>query len=654
MRRIALIFGLFGCLCCFGQTADSAVSSYEYPFKQGDSIWNKFTSARERVKALQIPNAALTAIPTNKLLDICLDFPYLTDIFAYNSQTEGFNALVKEFNGFREIVERKDLINVLLDKLELIPNIYNSIEFNNDIEKGNYSFKYYVLIYLLKQSIKDSNIGKDQKVRIAEILKTNKEMVAKYSDIFGALCVNALDNLKENTKNTDIRAINSLVVGQTVQIYNHDYVVSKRQTPRGRDVWVEVLDDNDLTSSEKTSLMYNVINNYGADFLSEATLAYNCHAYAWHMSEGHLDDKVWIGYGSYGEDDYWDDGSYYEVSESLATKVSYQYDHSAVRVSSNRYVSKWGAWPLVSHSPNNVPVSYGIPYKFYRRTPPILGPTIVCSGATYYLDDIPEGCNVTWGFKNASSLNSLIQQNSPSTNQCTITPGSTNIDHTLVATIWYGGTALCTVEKGIMTPKSLTGTIHQEGTYHHGITYPSFTIDMETIFAVNQTCDITLQSPKFKHMRITTSTNPSADVNLQRINDETITFSVPLKTTDIALHIYGTSNGACNDFDLRVVAMKNPIDPSSPFYINMSGNTIELELNHALMQNLNYSDIGVSNSKQQSWTLDVYEATTGRKVYTKQVEGNGQGFDTSNWNPGIYVIYGIINGRTYSTKITVK
>lgn len=47
MRRIALLFGLFGCLCCFGQTADSAASSYEYPFKQGDSIWIKFIHLKE-------------------------------------------------------------------------------------------------------------------------------------------------------------------------------------------------------------------------------------------------------------------------------------------------------------------------------------------------------------------------------------------------------------------------------------------------------------------------------------------------------------------------------------------------------------------------------------------------------------------------------
>ena len=205
-----------------------------------------------------------------------------------------------------------------------------------------------------------------------------------------------------------------------------------------------------------------------------------------------------------------------------------------------------------------------------------------------------------------------------------------------------------------MTPKALTGTVHQEGQYYSGNNYPSFTINLETIFAVNQVCDITLQSPKFKHMDFTTSTNPTTTVVLQRINDETIQFSVAPSTSNVDLRIYGTAHGSCNDFELRVLAMKNPIDPSNPFYINMSGNTIELELNQAMIRNLNDGNIENDNNIQQPWMLNVYEATTARKVYSEQIEDNSQNIDVSGWNAGIYIIYAVINGKTYSTKVTVK
>lgn len=655
MRKFIVLFGLLLLwLYCYGQSLETADIRYEHPFKQGDDIWNKYSSARERILALQIPNDILPKIPTNNLLKICLDFPYLTDMFAYNSQKEGFDALVDEYNGFKDLLKRKDLIAALLDEFEMIPNKIHKIVFAEEKEKGDYSFKYYVLTYLLKRAIIDLGVNNDQKERISESILVNKEITLKYPEIFGKLCVNAVNSLEKAINSTNTRATTSLVVGQTVQIHDHDYIVSKRQTPRGSDVWVEVLDDDDYTSSQKMNLMYNVINNYGADFLSEATYSYNCHSYAWHMTEGNSNDHVWLGYYSTDEDVYWDDGSYYEVPESLATKVRYTNEHSAVRLSNNLYVSKWGPWPLVAHTPNNVPSGYGVPYKYYKRTPPIAGPSIICSSATYYIDDLPAGYSVTWSFKNASSLNSLIQQIPPSTNHCIITPGSTNIDHTLVATIWKNNTALVTIEKDIMTPKSLTGTIHQEGQYYYGRTYPSFTIGMESIFAVNQVCQITLQSPKFKHMNFSTTTNPNATVNLQRIDDETIRFSVPLTTTDVDLRIYGTGNGSCNDFELRVLAMKNPIDPSNPFYINMSGNTVELELNQAMIRNLNDGNIENYNNIQQPWMLNVYEATTARKVYSEQIEGNSQNIDVSGWNAGIYIIYAVINGKTYSTKVTVK
>lgn len=654
MRKIALFLGLFLQLFCYGQDGESEAIRYEHPFKQSDAIWNKFSSAKERVLALQIPKDILKDIPTHNLLKVCLNYPYLTDMFAYNSQIEGFNALVQEYNGFKEILKRKDLVDALLEEYEQVPQNIHLINYANEEEKGNFSFKHFVLTYLLRQSVKGKDVNKNQRERITGLIKINKEMVINNSEIFGALCINAVNGLEDLFRSTNTRANSSLIVGQTVSMMDHDYIVSKRKTPRNSDVWVEVLDDDDLTSSQKTSLMYNVINNYGADFLSEATLTYNCHSYAWHMTEGHSNDRVWLGYFPSDEDIYWNDGSYYEVPESLATKVRYSNEHSAVRMSNNLYWSKWGAWPLVGHAPNNVPVSYGDPYKYYKRTPPITGPSIVCSSATYYIDALPAGYNVTWSFKNASSLNSLILQNSPLTNQCTITPGSTNLDNTLVATIWNGSISLVTIEKDIMTPKSLTGSIHQEGQYYYGRNYPSFTIGMESIFAVNQVCQITLQSPKFKHMNFSTTTNPAASVSLQRIDDETIRFSVSLSTTDVDLRIYGTGNGSCNDFELRVLAMKNPIDPNNPFYINMSGNVIELELNQAMMRNLNGSENDEEYSKQQPWTLDVYEATTGRKVYSGQVEGNSLNIDTSGWGAGIYILYAVINGKTYSTKVTVK
>jgi len=106
-----------------------------------------------------------------------------------------------------------------------------------------------------------------------------------------------------------------------------------------------------------------VMNNWAtstypsAIFMATASNTYNCHAYAWHVSEG--GNKVWVGYYTgTAEDIYWQDGSYGEVAtEAEATKVSYASDnHSAVTTTqSGWFISKWGATPLMKHAWNDCP-----------------------------------------------------------------------------------------------------------------------------------------------------------------------------------------------------------------------------------------------------------------------------------------------------------
>jgi hypothetical protein len=103
-----------------------------------------------------------------------------------------------------------------------------------------------------------------------------------------------------------------------------------------------------------------------AEQLASASRTYNCHAYAWHMSEG--GGPVWIGYNTYtAEDVYWTDGSYNEVSEPYCTKISYANNHSAISTgTTDIYISKWGGAPLMRHAYYYTP-GYGPREHFYRR-----------------------------------------------------------------------------------------------------------------------------------------------------------------------------------------------------------------------------------------------------------------------------------------------
>lgn len=134
-----------------------------------------------------------------------------------------------------------------------------------------------------------------------------------------------------------------ILLPQSVNIY----------TPMGSLVPDTYIVEESLTPADIVYMNSKLTIQYpNAQKLEEATSTYNCHAYAWHISEG--GNRVWIGYyTATAEDIYWQDGSYIEVTNPIkGDKVVYVNDnHSAVTTSENGIViSKWGQWPLLKHS----------------------------------------------------------------------------------------------------------------------------------------------------------------------------------------------------------------------------------------------------------------------------------------------------------------
>lgn len=105
-----------------------------------------------------------------------------------------------------------------------------------------------------------------------------------------------------------------------------------------------------------------------AEFIDHSSQTYNCHGYAWHVSEG--GESVWIGYDSSSHEDiYWLDGSYSEVSIQNGQKVSYvSDDHSAIIAPGENgwLISKWGRGPLMKHKPDDCPYK-STTLKYFER-----------------------------------------------------------------------------------------------------------------------------------------------------------------------------------------------------------------------------------------------------------------------------------------------
>jgi len=178
-------------------------------------------------------------------------------------------------------------------------------------------------------------------------------------------------------------------------------LVTNVKTPNNsvvQDTYTLTSPDVYYTSDQLSSLASYLYTNYnGAEIIDVPSLKYNCHAYAWHVSEG--GDKVWIGKKTdTAEDIYWTDGSYTEVPESIATKVSYDQsgNHSAIRINSEWYQSKWGPSALVKHHPNDVDTIYKPQKtkKFYIKKPLIVGVDLLYGTETYTFSRTPSNFTV--------------------------------------------------------------------------------------------------------------------------------------------------------------------------------------------------------------------------------------------------------------------
>ena len=127
---------------------------WDYPVKPGMDEWKQFQSHKEMTEACQIPKNILSILTTKELTAICLQYPLIISMFAFNTPDDGIDALFDEFNGIRELFKRKgaskELLSwyncqiqncLLLDKNEL-----------SDFEKGNFMISISVLEYLLSRA----------------------------------------------------------------------------------------------------------------------------------------------------------------------------------------------------------------------------------------------------------------------------------------------------------------------------------------------------------------------------------------------------------------------------------------------------------------------------------------------------------------------
>ncbi|MDR3310375.1 MAG: hypothetical protein LBS90_03365 [Oscillospiraceae bacterium] len=92
--------------------AEQNDTPYEFPVLPGSEEWSSMTTQEAR-EACQIPGDTLKNMTTRALVDTVLDYPFMLELFAFDTAAAAYTTVKSRFNGLYELSIRQDAIEVL-------------------------------------------------------------------------------------------------------------------------------------------------------------------------------------------------------------------------------------------------------------------------------------------------------------------------------------------------------------------------------------------------------------------------------------------------------------------------------------------------------------------------------------------------------------
>ncbi len=130
----------------------------------------------ERNQLLALSDEQINSMTTEELLVTCLDYPLFCDIFFYDSEAKGLEAITDRYNGLQALLTREDLGDVLAE-------FYGAIDLDEVIETdyyGTFRIRYLELIILSDGVL--SSMDSDARKELFSVCITNCEEISqKYS-----------------------------------------------------------------------------------------------------------------------------------------------------------------------------------------------------------------------------------------------------------------------------------------------------------------------------------------------------------------------------------------------------------------------------------------------------------------------------------------
>jgi len=185
IRIILVVFFILFSRLSFGQVGDTNRLQWDYPVKPGTEEWKKLENTQARIDACQIPDSVLQNISTGDLMTLCLRYPLLHAVFAFNNINDGLKKLFTDFNGIREFAKREDAITYLREKYFAELGIFPSkLSTDSHLEIGYSIVHISMLEILLSYSDFYTNATTKVQKEVLESLLVGYIEKIKYPDYF--------------------------------------------------------------------------------------------------------------------------------------------------------------------------------------------------------------------------------------------------------------------------------------------------------------------------------------------------------------------------------------------------------------------------------------------------------------------------------------
>lgn len=159
---------------------------WDYPNKPKSEAWAMLKNSQERLNACQMDEKSLQSVSTKGLVFICMQHPYFGSYVISDSPIEGFMNIMNNFNGYGELIKRKDALNAMLEVMK--NEDYNQLENMKDSSAiGGKTLAWLGLEMMMCQDKLINKLSKDEKNSFLKQFASRYDEKVKYSLYFGGM-----------------------------------------------------------------------------------------------------------------------------------------------------------------------------------------------------------------------------------------------------------------------------------------------------------------------------------------------------------------------------------------------------------------------------------------------------------------------------------